>query len=190
MSEASRSPGAQFHRCALQVNPHGYVERFRGQREELDETGYARALVDKAKALDIKVLAVTNHNSASGVDAVRAVAEARSIVVFPGFELTTSEGVHVLCLYAPATSTSELDRFLGEFGIRHTTPSSDPCDLSFADVLAKVKDQGGITIAAHVTQENGLLEVLRGQTAIKAWRDDNLLAVHIQKLLEQRLIEF
>ena len=187
MSEASRSPGAQFHRCALQVNPHGYVERFRGQREELDETGYARALVDKAKALDIKVLAVTNHNSASGVDAIRAVAEARSIVVFPGFELTTSEGVHVLCLYAPAISTSELDRSLGEFGIRHTTPSSDPCDLSFADVLAKVKDQGGITIAAHVTQENGLLEVLRGQTAIKAWRDDNLLAVQIPGPIESLL---
>ena len=187
MSEASRSVGAQFHRCALRVNPHGYVERFRGQRQDLDEAGCARALVDRAKALDIKVLAVTDHNSASGVDVIRAVAEARSIVVFPGFELTSSESVHVLCLYAPATSTSELDRFLGEFGIRRTTPSSDPCDLSFSDILAKVKDQSGIAIAAHVTQDNGLLEVLRGKTAIKAWRDDNLLAVQIPGSIEDLL---
>lgn len=184
MSETPNLAGAHFHRCALQVNPHSYMQRYRGQRQVLDETSYARALVDRAMALDIKVLAVTDHNDVSGVDAIRSVGEARGIVVFPGFELTTSESVHVLCLYAPATSTSELERLLGEFGIRHTTPSSDPCDKSFPDVLARVKDQGGVAIAAHVTQDHGLLNVLRGKTAIRAWRDANLLAVQIPGAVE------
>lgn len=179
MSNAPPLAGAQFHKCALQVNPHSYAQRYRGQRQDLDEAGYARALVDKAEALEIKALAVTDHNDVSGVDALRAVAEARSIVVFPGFELTTADGVHILCLYAPTTSTPELERLLGEFGIRQTTPSSDPCAMPFSEVLAGVKDQGGVTIAAHVTQDNGLLKVLKGKTAIKAWRDDNLLAVQI-----------
>ena len=179
MSNAPPLAGAQFHKCALQVNPHSYAQRYRGQRQDLDEASYARALVDKAEALDVRALAVTDHNDVSGVDALRAVAEARSIVVFPGFELTTAEGVHVLCLYAPTTSTPELERLLGEFGIRQTTPSSDPCRMSFREVLARVRDQGGVTIAAHVTQDNGLLKVLKGKTAIKAWRDHNLLAVQI-----------
>ena len=185
MSDASHGAGAQFHRCALQVNSHGYMQRYRGQRQDLDEAGYVRALVEKARSLDIRVLAVTDHNDASGVDAIRAVAEPRGIVVFPGFELTTSESVHVICLYAPATSTSILERFLGEFGVRHTAPSSDPCNVSFPDVLARVKDQGGVAIAAHVTQDNGLLEVLQGKTAVKAWRDENLLAVQIPGPVEE-----
>ena len=189
MSEAPNLAGAHFHRCALQVNPHSYMQRYRGQRQDLDETGYARALVDKALALDVKVLAVTDHNDVSGVDAIRSVGEAQGIVVFPGFELTTSEGVHILCLYAPATSTSELRHFLGEFGIRRTIPSSDPCDKSFTDALARVKDQGGVAIAAHVTQHHGLLKVLHGKAAIKAWRDENLLVVQIPGAVDGLLYE-
>jgi hypothetical protein len=42
-----------------------------------------------------------------------------------------------------------------------------------------VREQGGVTIAAHVTQEKGLLSVLHGQARINAWKDKNLLAVQI-----------
>ena len=171
--------GAQFYKCALQVNPHGYAEKYRGRPTEFDETGYARALVDRAEALKVNVLAVTDHNSVSGVDAVRAVAHERNIVVFPGFELTAKEGIHVLCLYDPATSATQLGRFLGQFGVLDTTGSSDPCRASFSEVLANVADQGGVTIAAHVTHDNGLLKVLQGQARINAWRDPNLLAIQI-----------
>ena len=171
--------GAQFYKCALQVNPHGYAEKYRGRPTEFDEAGYARALIAKAEALDINVLAVTDHNSVSGVDAVRAVAQERNIVVFPGFELTTKEGIHVLCLYEPETSTTQLGRFLGQFGLLDMARSSDPCKESFSDVLAIVAGQGGVTIAAHVTHDNGLLKVLRGQSRINAWRDQNLLAIQI-----------
>lgn len=179
MSESPEPAGAQFHRCALQVNPHSYAERYRGQAQEFDEVSYAQALADKAVALDVKVLAVTDHNSVRGVDAIRAVAQTRGIVVFPGFELTASEGIHVLCLYPPATSTTQLERYLGEFGIRDTSLSSDPCKESFRDLLARVQDQGGVTIAAHVSHENGLLRVLKGQPRISAWQDEKLLAVQI-----------
>ena len=42
-----------------------------------------------------------------------------------------------------------------------------------------MRDQRGISIAAHVTHKNGLLKALRGQARIRAWRDDNLLAIQI-----------
>ena len=175
----SLSAGAQFYKCALQVNPYSYAQQYQGQQLEFDEAGYARTLVEKAVALDIKVIAVTDHNDVSGVDAIRSVAKECNIVVFPGFELTAREGIHVLCLYAPITTTQQLGRYLGEFGVRDTNQSSDPCTTSFSDVLARVRDQGGVTIAAHVTQDNGLLKVLQGQAGIKAWRDEHLLAVQI-----------
>ena len=170
--------GAKFHRCAFQVNPPHYAVTYRGQASARDEADYAQALADKAAELGVTVLAVTDHNHVGGVGAIRAAARG-GITVFPGFELASSEGVHVLCLYAPETAEEELERFLGEFGIRATTRSSTPCKDSFSEVLARVCDQGGIPIAAHATNDSGLLRVLRGRPRINAWRDENLHAIQI-----------
>ena len=173
------SAGAEFHRCAFQVNPHHYAGTYRGQASALDEAGYVRAMVEKAAELGVTVLAVTDHNHVGGIAAIRSVAEERGISVFPGFELTSTEGVHVLCLYPPETAEERLNRFLGEFGIVAPEPSSDPCKETFSGILARVCDQGGIPIAAHATNDNGLFRVLQRQPRIRAWKDENLYAIQI-----------
>ena len=173
------SAGAEFHRCAFQVNPHHYAGTYRGQASALDEAGYVRALADKAAELGVAVLAVTDHNHVGGVDAIRSAAEERSISVFPGFELTSTEGVHVLCLYPPETTEEQLKLFLGGFGIATPEPSSAPCEESFSGILARVCEQRGIPIAAHATNDNGLFRVLQGQPRIRAWKDENLYAIQI-----------
>jgi len=145
----------------------------------LDEAGYASALVGKAEALGITVLAVTDHNHVGGVDGIRFEAHKRGIHVFPGFELSSTEGIHVLCLYPLTTTVDELGRYLGEFGIRATKPSSNLCDKSFVDLIALVRNQGGISIAAHVENDSGLFRVLQGQSRIQAWQDENLRAIQI-----------
>ena len=173
------SAGAEFHKCAFQVNPHHYAGTYRGQASALDEAGYVRALAEKAAELGVTVLAVTDHNHVGGVDAIRVAARERGVTVFPGFELTSTEGVHVLCLYPPETTEEQLKLFLGGFGIATPEPSSAPCEESFLGILALVCDQGGIPVAAHATNENGLFRVLQGQPRIRAWRDENLYAIQI-----------
>ena len=42
-----------------------------------------------------------------------------------------------------------------------------------------MREQGGVAIAAHVTNDNGLLKVLTGQARIQAWRSGDLLAIQI-----------
>ena len=171
--------GARFYRCALQVNPHHYASTFRGAPAAGDASVHAKAIVDKAVELKISVLAITDHNSVSGVPAFRAAAEGRGVHIFPGFELSSSEGVHVLCVYPQDTDDDRLGRFLGEFGITNTAPSSDPANKSFVDILGKVRAQGGVTIAAHVTNERGLLDVLSGQPRVRAWQHEDLRAIQI-----------
>lgn len=174
-----RTPiGAEFHRCALQVNPASYAT-FRGQKPTRDPTSHASAMVARAEEIGISVLAITNHNNADDVDLFRKAADGRRVVIFPGFEISSSEGVHLLCIYSPETSLEQLRHFLGDLGIRQAAQSSDLSPHTVKDLLAKVKDQGGISIAAHVTSDNGLLGRLRGQTRINAWCDPNLLAVQI-----------
>ena len=180
ISKARKLPsGAVFHRCALQVNPHHYDSTYRGNAPSGDAVDHAGAIVQKASDLDISVLAITDHNHVGGVAAFRAAAEGRGIYIFPGFELSSREGLHVLCIYAPDTADDLLARYLGGFGITDTKPSAKFSDKAFVDILAKVREQGGVAIAAHVTNDKGLLKVLTGQARIQAWQSENLLAIQI-----------
>ena len=103
--------GAVFHRCALQVNPHHYDSTYRGHAPSGDAVDHAGAIVQKASDLGVSVLAITDHNHVGGVAAFRAAAEGRGIRIFPGFELSSSEGIHVLCIYAPDTADDLLARY-------------------------------------------------------------------------------
>lgn len=176
--------GAVFHRCALQVNPHHYSGTFRGRPAKGDAGAHARAIVDKAEELGVTVLAITDHNDASGVPAFRHAAAGRGIHVFPGFELVSSEGAHILCIYPQETDQQTLDRYLGEFGITRPEPSSDLANQSFMEILACVRRQRGLTIAGHVTNDGGLFRVLSGQARIQAWKAEDLLAIQIPGLVE------
>ena len=178
------SAGAVFHRCALQVNPHDYSDTFRGQEGTGNAQSYAEAIVAKAAEIKVSVLAITNHNNVSGVAVFREAAENYGITIFPGFELSSSQGIHVLCIYPPDTAGDQLERFLGEFGIRDTKPSSKPSSESFDNILEKVRGQGGITIAAHITNDSGLLKALNGGPRINAWQNGHLLAVQIPGAVE------
>lgn len=172
--------GAVFYRCALQVNPHHYGETFRGQPTAGDPASHARAIVDAAADLGIAVLAITDHNDVSQVPTFVAAGKLRGLHVFPGFEISSNEGVHVLCIYPLGTGQDTLGRYLGEFGITKTGPSSDLSSKNFVDILEQVRVQGGVTIAAHVTSDKGgLLKVLKGQARIRAWQSKDLLALQI-----------
>ena len=171
--------GASYFKCALQVNPDHYASTFRGQASVGDALTHAREVVDKAVELDISVLAVTDHNDAGGVAAFRAAADSHEVIVLPGFELTTSEGIQVLCIYPPEATEPQLGRFLGELGIRGTEPSSALSDKTFEEMVEMVPRQGGITVAAHATLNKGLFRALHGQARIRAWRNSNLLAAQI-----------
>lgn len=180
IEKAQKLPnGARFYRCALQVNPHHYAETFRGQPNPGSEEQYVEEILSKCKEVGIEVIAITDHNSVRAIDQFRKSGRDSGVFVFPGFELTSSENVHVLCIYPPAVDQVSLERYLGEFKIRDLDPSSALTPFSFVQILDCVHKQGGVTIAAHVTHENGLLKTLHGQACIQAWKDPNLLAVQL-----------
>ena len=133
--------------------------------------------------MGISVLAITNHNNADGVGAFQEAAQGSNVTIFPGFEISSSEGVHVLCIYPPDASSEQLARCLGDLGIQKTRPSSDLSTYPIRDILEKVKAQNGIAIAAHATSDRGILGLLEGQARVIAWHDPNLLAIQIPSSL-------
>ena len=163
MTTSLQSTGAVFHRCALRVNPHPG-----------DDASHAAAIVAKAVELGLSVLAVAGPN---GVAAFRTAAVGQGITVFPGFEMTSSEGIHVLCIYPPDTAEGQLERFLGQFGIDPPVPSVGQASASFETMLTRVRIQGGVAIAAHAASAAGL--------SPQAWRNEDLLAVRIPGPIEE-----
>nr|VFJ72124.1 MAG: AAA domain-containing protein, putative AbiEii toxin, Type IV TA system [Candidatus Kentron sp. FW] len=181
-NDMTLSSGARFYRCALQVNPNDYPS-YRGQTPTPGPKDYAGRLLVEAQKNGIEALAITHHNNCDFIQVIRPLAKGMGIVIFPGFELKSSEGVHTLCIYDPETDHARMQRYLGEFGIRDTASSNnsnDPSKQSFREILRIVQDeQGGIAIAAHGTNSDGLFEVLSGRACMDAWKDERLLAVQI-----------
>ena len=139
----------------------------------------------KYMAAKIDCVAVTDHNSGAWIDALKqayaamkAQSEAgqppegfRELTIFPGVEISVNGGVHVLAIFDPAATTSDIDRLLGAVGYTGTKGDSDgETTKAVAEVMAEVLKAGAIPIPAHADADKGLLRVNPGtrQCALSA----------------------
>lgn len=127
-------------------------------------------------AAEIDCIAVTDHNSAGWVDALKAanaeMAKAdptpdgyRPITIFPGVEISVSGGLHILAIYDPGTAGSVITSLLGsvDFPARLQGETDSPdipacTGKTIKDVIKEIRSAGGVIIPAHVDRHKGLLE--------------------------------
>ena len=82
---------AKFWKCALQVNPYTYLQEYRGQEHQFAENEYNQQLLKVCKEEKIEILGIADHGNVNGIDAIKKIMEPSGILVFPGFEIATSE---------------------------------------------------------------------------------------------------
>jgi AAA domain len=170
--------GAEWHRCALQVNPFSYLEANGKSLDDFgDESTYNLALVPALVDAGISVIAITDHWCVDSGTSLRIVAEGAGITVFPGFEATAKDGVHLLVLFDPTTDIANINRNIGECGIPADCRESRPGSLDTRELLERAETWAAVTVAPHVTTGGGLLDKLSGQSAVLAWTDARLHAV-------------
>lgn len=152
---------AKFWKCALQVNPWTYAHQYQGQgvAHGLSEDAYNTALVDRCIKNEIQVVGIADHGSVDGVEKLRQALEATGIVVFPGFEIASTEKVHMVCLYPAGTSINALNQYLGALGVSVGIKKTDPSTLGCLAIAEKIEKQGGFWYAAHATGASGLLRL-------------------------------
>ncbi len=175
--------GAQFYRCALQVNPFEYLMRSNKATAYGCEADYNRAIINKCQELKIDVIGVTGHYRVSGSHKLISDARKAGIHAFSGFEAVTKDGVHFLCLFDRDKEDS-LERYIGKCGVHDFNEISPVGTLDSTELLSESKTWGAICIAAHVTTNGGLLTKLSGQTRVNVWRSENLLACAIPKSID------
>jgi ABC-type lipoprotein export system ATPase subunit len=171
---------ARFWKCALQVNPFSYIQ-YRGRNHGMTEEAYNQKLLEIALENEIKVIGLADHGNVDGVDAIRTLMNSHGILVFPGFEIASSEKVHFVCLYPEGTTTIELHRFLGNLDLLDPEDGIRPSKLSAEQLLQKVEEnQHGFIYAAHCTDDSGLLFLKMNHV----WQSPLLKAAQIPGTLE------
>jgi energy-coupling factor transporter ATP-binding protein EcfA2 len=121
-------------------------------------------------ASNIDALVIADHNSHEGIDLARtALSELREaqdprfreICLFPGVEITTAGGLHLLGVFDPAESSEAINgllhkcEFLGERGTSNRTTAK-----SFIEVMRLICASGGVAIPAHVDGPAGILKCM------------------------------
>ena len=148
---------AQFWKCALQVNPHAYSANYRGKDHGLDASTYSVALRDACLTESIQVVGLADHGRVADAEILRKVLVDAGIVVFPGFEVATTEKVHWVCLFPEDVSEQKLERYLGSLSLTNPEDGVRPSNLGGQQLLQCVEDLGGFCFAAHATLDSGLL---------------------------------
>lgn len=142
-------------------------------------------LVGMAKLCGLDLIALTDHNTAQNCPAAAAAAEEYEIGFLPGVEVTTSEDVHMVCLFPSAGAAVDFGDLIRQslspienrpeiFGIQQIVgPDGEPAGTekillinnascySLDELPALCARYGGLCYPAHVDREaNGLLAVL------------------------------
>ncbi|NDY71471.1 DNA repair protein [Desulfobacter hydrogenophilus] len=171
---------ARFWKCALQVNPYTYLA-YRGEEQRLTEDEYNQQLLQVCKEENIKVLGIADHGNVDGIDAIRNVLKPHGILVFPGFEIATTEKVHFVCLFPEKTTTDQLNRYLGALGLTNPSDGVWPSNLGGNDLVLKINELGGFCYAAHCTDDSGILK----HKLVHVWKNDLLKAAQIPATLDE-----
>ena len=130
-------------------------------------------IVGMAAVKGLDVIALTDHNSCKNCPAAMKHGEELGVIVIPGMELTTSEEVHVVCLFPTLEDALAFDRYVYEhllpvrnkehiFGKQQIMNENDEetgrveyllinaTDISFDQVDALVSSYHGISYPAHL----------------------------------------
>ena len=156
---APRYTVARYWRCALQVNPSGYQGKYRGAEHGLDEASYNQGVLERCLTLQIKVIGVADHGSVDAVNGLRQFLEPHGIIVFPGFEIASSEKIHMVCLFPEGTTKDQLNRYLGKLSLTDSHDAVQPSSKACLDLAQIIFDLGGFWYAAHMTGAGGLLRL-------------------------------
>lgn len=132
----------------------------------------------------LRVAALTDHNSCLNCPAFFTACRFYGVVPIAGMELTTSEEIHVVCLFDELETALEFDRFVADcrmkipnrveiFGEQLIMDEDDrtvgqvdellilATSLDLASAVSAVRRFGGVAFPAHIDkQSNSLIGVL------------------------------
>lgn len=169
--------GARFYRCAFQVNTYDYIMRHKHPTEYKDEASYNAAVIKACQENAIEIIGLADHYRIRSAAGLMEAARSAGIIVFPGFEAVSKEGVHFLCLFDPSTTIDAVQGRIHACGIHDDSNPSPIGEHDARELLEQAPKWPAQVIAAHIAGSGGLFRALQtGQARSAIWRHDDLLA--------------
>lgn len=134
-------------------------------------------IVNLAKLLELDVIALTDHNTCGNCRAAMSVGEKLGVTVIAGMELTTSEEVHIVCLFKNIDDAERFSDYVHStlppinnkpsvFGEQEYRDENDEVTgtektllitasaISCAEAVETVSRFGGICFPAHIDRSS------------------------------------
>ena len=153
-----KTKGAEFYKCALQVNSASYA-KYRGN-DPWEETAYNQKILENCISEGIQVVGLADHGDVESSEGLRKYLSDNNIHVFPGFEICSHEKVHMVCLFPETYSAVDLAKILGNLDDGAVDKEKTaPSNKTTIEIAKAVFDKGGVWYAAHLTGDCGLLKL-------------------------------
>jgi 3',5'-nucleoside bisphosphate phosphatase len=133
------------------------------------------AIVEKAIAARLDIIAVCDHNASENAQSVLRAAEGKPLIVLPGMEIASREEVHLLALFDTPGALSNMQGIIYEhlsgtnreevFGCQAIVDDTGGVEgfndrfllgatsLSVNEIVSHIHNHGGLAIAAHIDRE-------------------------------------
>ena len=149
-----------------------------------DDDNTPNNIAGMATLCGLNIVALTDHNTCKNCPAFFTAAKKYGIIPIAGMEITTSEDVHIICLFPSLESAMDFDSYIDShrmkipnrvdiFGNQFILDGDDniigtdefllsnATDLSIDDVAKIVPQYEGICYPAHIDRpSNGIIAVL------------------------------
>lgn len=119
-------------------------------------------------AAKVDCVAVTDHNCGDWIDALQRELNSmraeqpsaegyRPIYIFPGVEITASDGLHILAIYGPEDGVAKIHglKVLAKCD-DHPNNAESMCREGSATICDNIRQTGGVAILAHAEETNGI----------------------------------
>ncbi len=149
-----------------------------------DDDNTPNNIAGMATLCGLNIVALTDHNTCKNCPAFFEAAKKYGIIPIAGMELTTSEDIHVVCLFEELGDAMRFNEYIdskririknrptifgeqlimdGEDNVIGSEPYllSNATSISIEDVYTLVDSFGGISFPAHIDREsNGIIAIL------------------------------
>lgn len=190
--------GSYWLKCDLQVHTPYKTKwedfSFSNPQTEEEKNTWATRLIEEANRKKLSLIALTEHNNGEFIDYAIKASKRSNVVVLPGVEVSSTEGIHLIAIFNPETNLQEtghnnwktfIEHFLTSIGV--PMPRFDGGRPALASqkvigILESVNTEGGICIFPHALNHNGAMENMRSDTLLGWTSGDSKRGIYKHKL--------
>ncbi len=178
MKQAWHWPGARWWRIDLHVHSpasHDFRLQVSGARAW-------RAWLEAATSAGLDAVAVTDHNTAAAISDLQSASDGLQdgLVLFPGVEITASDGVHLLALMDPTQRQEHVEELLSKVEVGTEQRGSQRARSNFnVEKILETLGPHAVLVGAHVNGPKGILTEHAGQQRLAVLGSKHLAAVEV-----------